>query len=66
MTKEYYFIDSDDDGHNVIIPMSKEKEWNEWSELDNDDERKWDSPDFAIHFDGHHSSVIFSDFKLRK
>ena len=47
-----YFLSSDNSGHNYIVPSKFKKEWNEWLELDEDDEMAWDAPEFAERIEG--------------
>lgn len=43
---------TDNDGHRYQIPESKQKEWDTYCEIPSDDERSWDTPDFAERIDG--------------
>ena len=46
-----YFLGRDNDCHWYIIDADKEGEWYEWVNLDGDDERCWNVPDFAESID---------------
>lgn len=51
----------DNDSHWYVIPVDKEKEWSAWCDIDPDDERAWDAPEFARQVGGSYSLVSFSD-----
>lgn len=61
-----YFISSDNSSHWYIIPESYRKEWDDWCNLDEDDERSWDAPSFAEAIGGPPSQIIFINPKNRK
>lgn len=50
--RRFMFV-SDQDGHEFIIPADKKAEWEEWADLDPDDELAWEPPVFAQSIDGH-------------
>lgn len=52
MKTERYFIGGDNSGHEYLVPVSKAKEWGEWTLIPEDDERSWDEPDYAERIDG--------------
>jgi len=45
--KKKYFLVRDNDCHWYIIEADKQSEWNDWVDLDGDDERCWNVPEFA-------------------
>lgn len=47
-----YFIGIDCSGHEYLIPLSKKKEWEEYTNIPEDDERSWNIPDYAESIDG--------------
>jgi len=58
---ERYFMSTDDSGHWYIIPVTKRQEWEEWSDLPEEDERTWEAPDFARPVGGSPTCVTFTD-----
>lgn len=63
---ESYFLDSDNDGHWFIVPLSKNEEWDKWQDIDCDDEARWTVPNFAIPVNGHPGRVIFKEWSFEK
>lgn len=47
-----YFIGRDQSSHAYYVPWVKRAEWIAWSDLDDDDERSWDVPEYAVRIDG--------------
>ena len=62
MTKERYFIGSDGSCNSYLVPLDKIKEWQEWANLDADDERSWDEPDYAERLEG--KLLTFTDPRI--
>lgn len=58
---ERFFLSTDGDGHWFIVPVAKRDEWYEWANIDSDDERSWESPEFAQPVGGSPSMVSFTD-----
>lgn len=56
---EDFFLDQDHSCHWYIVPEKNRKEWNEWREIDEDDERAWEAPEFASPLSRHPNKVIF-------
>jgi len=56
--QQKYTLVQDNDCHWYIIPVEKNKEWDEWLEIDSDDERGWTPPFFSVSIDGP-SHVVF-------
>jgi hypothetical protein len=50
--REEFIVVKDNDCHRYKIPRSKDKDWDEWLEIDEDDERSWDVPEYAERLDG--------------
>ena len=47
-----YYLSSDQSGHNYIVPVTRKKEFEAWSNLDEDDEDAWEAPDYAFKIEG--------------
>lgn len=47
-----YFIDSDNSGHEYYVPVSRREDFDKWSQLPEDDEEGWETPDYATRIDG--------------
>lgn len=54
-----YFLDRDSSSHWYLVPEENRAEWQAWTELDEDDERAWDAPEFAERINSSPSSVTF-------
>ena len=63
MEKEY-FLAQDQSFHWFIVDAQYEKEWDEWRELDEDDERSWEAPDFAEMLGMAPSKVKFKNYRI--
>lgn len=50
--RKKYFIDMDNSCHEYRIEADRKKDWREWQELDEEDERAWEQPDYAERIDG--------------
>jgi hypothetical protein len=61
MTEGRFYLGTDNDGHWFVIPADKRDEWSEWLDIDSDDERAWDAPDFARDLGGNPSCVTFEN-----
>lgn len=61
MDSTRYRLVQDNDCHWFIIPADKIGEWDEWCEIDSDDERAWDAPEFAQDLGGSPSNVTFEN-----
>jgi len=59
-----YFLGCDQSSHWYLIPLNKWVEWEVYKEIDEDDERSWNVPDFVKYIDGPHS-ITFTDPKTR-
>jgi len=55
-------IVSDNSGHSYIIPVGYLNDWNAFCELDEDDERGWNVPDWAKRIDG--GRVTFWNWRI--
>lgn len=49
---ERYFIGVDNSSHRYYVPVDRRKEFEAWSELDEEDESGWDAPEYATLIDG--------------
>ncbi len=56
-----YFLSQDNSSHWYIVDASKRSEWEAWREIDEDDERSWEAPEFADRLDGDPGRVEFTD-----
>ncbi len=63
--KVRYFLSSDDDGHDYLIPESKRKEWTAFRNIPSDDELSWDVPDFVINLGMSLELVTFENVKIK-
>ena len=59
-----YILIQDNNSHWYVIPKDKEDEWNQWCELDTDDEASWEAPEFADEVWGCTSLVEFSKYLI--
>jgi len=57
-----YIEVGDNSGHSYVIPFAEINDWYEWLEIDDDDERAWDVPEYAKQIDG--GSVIFTEWRI--
>lgn len=63
MTQEFY-MDTDNDGHWFVIPKDRESEWQDFLELDPDDEEAWEPPIWTTQVGGSHTLVSFTSFRI--
>ncbi len=63
MKSARYFLGSDNSSHWYLVPVAHRKDWEAWTNLDEDDEASWEAPDFAVRLGGHLSQVTFADPK---
>jgi hypothetical protein len=47
-----YRIVGDNSGHKYYIPVDRTDDWSKFTELDEDDERSWAVPGYAVRIDG--------------
>ena len=59
-----WILVQDQSAHWYLIPKSKEKDWNKWSNLPEDDERTWDVPKYAVCIGGSPSMVSFENPRI--
>ncbi len=59
------YLTTDNDSHWYVVPVAKRAEWEEWLEIDPDDERAWEPPVFARPVNGGPSLVEFSSWRIR-
>ena len=57
-----YFLSQDNDCHWYIVLNENRKEWCEWVELDEDDEKSWDVPNFAQAINNPYG-ITFNEFE---
>lgn len=60
MTERFY-LSRDNDLHWYIIPADKRDEWASFLEIDPEDERAWNVPEFARPVGGSPLMVTFTD-----
>lgn len=56
-----YFLAQDNDSHWYVVQANRRKEWDDWCEIDSDDERAWTAPEFATAVGGAPSMITFSE-----
>lgn len=61
MNEPRYFLDQDQSCHWYLVPLENSQEWEDWLEIDEDDEKSWEVPGFARRLDGDPARVTFSD-----
>ena len=54
-------IVSDNSGHEYYIPIERYNDWASFMMIDEDDERSWEVPDFAVRIEG---GLTFTNPKL--
>ena len=52
----------DNNSHWYVIPKDKEPKWNQWCNLDSDDEASWEAPDFAEEVWDYPTLVEFTNY----
>lgn len=60
MPSERFFLGQDCSGHWYIVPLKRAREFNAWSELDENDEDAWDVPSYARRIGGP-GSITFTE-----
>ena len=63
MSEENY-LTQDNDGHWYVIPKDRETDWNDFLNLDPDDEESWEPPKWADQIGGSPSLVIFQSYRI--
>ena len=58
-----YFLDQDNDCHWYLVKDNFRKEWIEWLELPEHDQRSWHAPEFAEPIGSHPNNIIFNQYK---
>lgn len=61
MKNKTHILVQDNDSHWYVIPRDKQAEFDEWTELDGDDEAAWDEPEWADRVGGSPTLVTFHD-----
>ena len=61
-----YILVKDNDAHYFVIPYNELQKWDAWRNLDPDDEKSWDVPDFAEEVGGSPSLVRFESYKIMR
>ena len=59
-----HILVQDNDSHWYVISAWREPEWTKWLNLDSDDEKSWDAPDFAKEVNGSPSRVKFERYEI--
>jgi len=65
MADERYFLAQDNSCHWYVVPVAREAEWSEWSQLDEDDERGWEPPGWARPLGGSPRLCTFTDPEIK-
>lgn len=60
MPDERFFLGRDQSSHWYLVPVVNKLEWEAWTDLPEDDECSWESPEFAKMIDGPYS-LTFTD-----
>lgn len=47
LSDKIYFISKDNSGHDYLVLAKFRDQWEEWRNLDEDDPKSWDAPEFA-------------------
>lgn len=58
---ERFFLDTDNDAHWYIIPEKYREEWDVWLGFDPDDERGWNTPEYAKALGGSPTRISFEN-----
>ena len=61
---ERFCLACDNDAHWYVIPMDRRAEWNDWLDIDADDERAWQVPAFARAIGGSPTRVTFEQYLI--
>ena len=61
-----YVLVQDEDCHWYVIPKDKIDHWIEWCEIDPDDERAWEVPDYADPTGGDATFVVFDNYTIEQ
>ena len=56
-----FFLDRDNSGHLYVVRAERRAEWNTWLSYDDEDERGWDTPEFAQRVNGSEARVTFEN-----
>jgi len=59
-----YILVKDNDCHWYVIPNDRRKHWSAWLELDSENERAWDVPEFAEEVGGSQTLVKFKEYRI--
>lgn len=62
---ERFFLDQDQSSHWYLVPVKRRAEWNAWCDLDEDDERSWTPPEWAVRLGGGPQAVTFENWTYR-
>lgn len=60
-TRMRYFLDTDCSGHWYIVPVTNKRQWDNWTNIDEEDERSWKVPKYVQAVGGHPSIITFTD-----
>ena len=61
-----HILIQDNDGHWYVIPADRGKDFNQWLELDPDDDKSWTKPEYADDVGGSPTLVKFKDYRKEK
>ena len=61
------FLDQDNDCHWYLVDAYRRKEWETWKDLDSEDPKSWECPEYARAINTDPSRVVFEiDFEKAK
>jgi hypothetical protein len=58
---EQFFLDRDNSGHWYIVPVAMKDVWDDWRDLDEDDDASWTAPDGVRRVPGGTRLVTFTN-----
>lgn len=61
---EEFYLSQDNDGHWFVVPVEKEADWEQWLELDEDDETSWNTPEWVEMIGGSYTLVKFNSYRI--
>ena len=58
MSEQRFFIGYDNSGHEYIVPVERRMDFEDWSNIDEDDPDSWEAPEYAQRCEG---GLTFTD-----
>jgi hypothetical protein len=59
--EERFYFSRDNSGHWYLVPVSGREAFERWANLDEDDEKGWDPPEWVRRLNGSLSRITFCD-----